>query len=362
MTHRLYTLIVSLQLALACSDTATIGGLCVFGCDSAPDAGAPRDACPGGDCDASTDAHPDACAADGCGSDHDAGPVCTAGAYALTRMRTDLLLAYDDSASLAPWLAAVDEGVRSFLSDTDPTGIRVGLQRFGEDCDAQTYATPAVAIGPLAENRMEMLSALPTEPSLSTSTLPALDGSLRYARAWAAAHNDGRVALVLLTDASPGACDGLSGDFDGQCQRVAREAYESRQSIQTYVIGVGSMQTVDTIAAAGGTQAIRIAITPADGEVRAALEKVKRDAQPCAFHWPDGYTLAPDSAVVVTAADGSRREYSVLSDASKCGGGGFYIEDPSSPYPMVACTATCDALSAADRAALSSACSSSNKN
>jgi hypothetical protein len=363
MTLRLYSLILSLQLALGCSDVATVGGLCVLGCESARDAGAP-DACASGDCDASsTDSSRDACVSASCSSAEDAAPGCAAGSYALTRMSADLLLAVDDSASLAPWLAAVDEGVRSFLSETDPTGVRVGLARFGEDCDPKTYATPVVPIGPLGENRMQMLSALPTEPSLSTSTLATLDGALRYARMWAAAQSDGRVSLVLLTDASPGACDGLSGNYDGQSQQVAREAYESTPSVATYVIGVGPMLALDSLAAAGGTRAVRIAITPADGEVRAALEKVKHEAQPCAFHWQSRYVLASDSTIVVTAADGTQRQYPIVSDASTCrDGGGFYVDDPNSAYPLVACPSTCLSLTAADQIALSSACSSSNKN
>ena len=106
---------------LGCSDRATIGGLC-------------REHC------APVDAGGGTCAGDGCTPDAgppdagtaDAGPVCREGSFELTRMRLDLVLVMDDTASVAPWLPALYDGLDQFLTAKESSGIGVGLQRFDE--------------------------------------------------------------------------------------------------------------------------------------------------------------------------------------------------------------------------------------
>jgi hypothetical protein len=193
----------------------------------------------------------------------------------------------------------------------------------------------------------------------STSTIPALDGVLRYARNWAAAHSDARVSVVLLTDVSPGACDGFFGDHEAEAQRIARAGYEGVPSIKTYVVGFSVLQAAGPLAQAGGTQATSISVTPPDGEVRAALENVRQDAQTCQFRLGNDFRLAADSAIVVTASNGAERRYPILSGGAACAQqDGFYVEDPTAPYPLVACARTCSSLAATDRTASSSACAS----
>lgn len=334
---------------LGCSDRATVGGLCGEDC-SARDAAA--HACSGAGCE-SADAAADACDADGCAPD--AGLVCQAGMHELVRMRTDLLLVVDDSASLAPWWPALNDGLREFLERTSPDGLGVGLQRFDEVCDVAPHAVPAIPIAPLRQNLPALMQAFPFEGGVSTSTLPALQGALAHARSWAAANPDSRVSVVLLTDASPGACDGLAGDYDAESERSTRAAREAVPAVDTYIVAFSTLKTPDAIARGSGTEPLHIGVTPADGEVWSALERVRRSAQPCAFRWPSGFSLAPDSEILATASDGSERHYPMLSSSSACAQqDGFYVEDPSSPYPLLACPRTCETL---DAAALSSACS-----
>jgi hypothetical protein len=344
---------------LGCSDHATIGGVCLKNCAAAACGrrGCAADGGPGGCSGAScgVDAGDGACPAGDC--DSDAGPVCREGSYELTRTRLDLMLIVDASASLAPWWPALYDGLAQFLQDSDSSGIGVGLQLFDEVCDAQHYVDPIVPIAPLPQNWPALEQAIPLFPLASTSTIPALDGVLQYARTWAASHSDARMAVVLLTDAAPGACDALTGDIDGVAQSIARAGYAGTPSIQTYVIGFSLLSTTNAIALAGGTQPALISVTPADGEVRAALDNVRQGAQPCAFKWQSEWTLAPTSAVVVTAADGTKSRYPILGNAAACDQqAGFYVDDPTAPFPLVACARTCRALAATDRLALSSAC------
>jgi hypothetical protein len=341
-------------LAIGCSDAATVGGLCVFDCGSpngSVDAGG---ACSAPPCDSVSDASTD---------ESDGGRVCSSGSFELTPMRTDLMLVVDDSASLAPWWPALEEGLLSFLRDTPPDGLGVGLQRFSEVCEPEPYAVPLVPLAALADNRAALLQALPLEGAVSTSTIPALAGVLQYARSWAEANSDVRVAVVLLTDASPGACDGLSGDYDTEAKRVARAGIEGMPSIETYVVGFSTLQTLDGLAKAGGTEPLSISVTPAAGEVRAALEQVRHAARPCAFRWQSGWALASDSAVVVTSPDGSERRIPIVASRAGCvAGEGFYVEDPTGAYPLSACDDTCLNLTVSERSALSRACASPPRN
>jgi hypothetical protein len=285
----------------------------------------------------------------------DAGPVCREGTFELTRMQLDLMMVIDDTASVSPWLPALYDGFDQFITEKASSGIGVGLQRFDEICDAAEYARPIVSIARLPGNQRALQNAAQLMLTASTSTTPALDGVHRYARSWAVSHPDHRVVVVLLTDASPGACDGLVGDWDAEAQRIAREALQGTPSIKTYVVGFGTMDAVVAIAQAGGTTPALINVTPADGEVQLALDNVRNAEQACAFNWQAGWTLAPTSQVVVTVQDGKERRYPILRDAAACDQqDGFYIEDAAA-YPLVACPRSCAGLATA-RATLSAAC------
>jgi hypothetical protein len=341
---------VLLCLALGCSDRATIGGLCRDNC-VVVDTG--HDRCTGSHC--SGDAGmTDAGLAD---AGSDAGPVCREGTFELTRKRLDLVLVIDDTVSVSPWLPALYDGFGQFIHEKASDGIGVGFQRFDEICEPQEYAKLIVPIAPLPGNAGPLMDAAQLVLSASTSTTPALDGVLRHARDWANSHADSHVAAVLMTDASPGACDGLVGDWDAEMQRLARDAYQGTPSIKTYVVGFGTMDGPISIAHAGGTQPQLINVTPADGEVKLALDNVRADAQPCAFKFPSGWTVAPTSEVVVTATNDTQHRYPIHSDSSACTQqDGFYIEDPAAAFPLIACPRSCASIAAGTALTLSAAC------
>jgi hypothetical protein len=99
-----------------------------------------------------------------------------------------------------------------------------------------------------------------------------------------------------------------------------------------------------------------INVTPADGEVQLALDNVRNLEQPCAFKWQAGWSLAPGAEVVATVPGDKQRRYPILDGSSACDQqDGFYIDDASAPFPLVACPRSCASL-AADPLALSAAC------
>ena len=340
--------VLLLTFVMGCSQYAVIGQICGDTCDPAEPApvdSGRADACAGEPCAADADAGP-----------RDAGATCVASTSTLARTQLDLLLVMDDTASLVPWLPALQEGLALMLQDAAWNGTRVGLQRFDEVCEAEPYANLLVPIAPLPGNAPALQGALPLVPSVSTSTVPALDGALRYARSWSETHDESRIAVVLLTDASPGACDGLIGDWVSQGQRLIRAAQEGPNPIETYVIGFGVMEAVTTLAPASETR--MISTTPAEGEVKAALDSVRMQAQPCAFAWQPDSTLTPGSLVVASTSDGGgERRYPIHEDRAACDRrGGFYLDDPAAALPLVACPQTCAELSSAESLSVTTEC------
>ena len=258
-----------LCFSCGCDQPTTIGGLCLGPC-------AAVDACALAPCptDAGTQPTPQDAGTPDSGP-LDAGASCDGALAPPGPTQLDLLLVVDDSASLLPWFPALQEGLAQILQDEAWHGVGVGLQRFDEVCEPAAYANLLVPIATLPDNASALEAAFPLVPTGSTSTAPALAGTLQYARDWAATRSDSYIAVVLLTDASPGACDGLIGDYVGEAQRVAREAYEATPSIPTYVVALGVMEQVTMIAPAGGTQTMLINAVPASGEVKAALDRIR---------------------------------------------------------------------------------------
>jgi hypothetical protein len=339
-----------------CTESALIGGLCPPGCVLELSAGScackPKPV-------VVADAGP--CMLASCAAEDDAGLMCSAGRQALTRQRLDLIIVVNNATSVSPWWAALTQGFSEFVNDDQSNGIGVGLQVFGDDCDPQQYAVPLVPIAVLPGNASALQAALPITASLVTSTVPTLTGTLQYARDWTTSHADSLTAAVLLTDASPGVCDGLSGDYIAAASQLARDAYQASPSIATYVIGIGVSTNVDTLASAGGTEAQAISTLPPDGEVLSALQKVRDGARPCAFAWPIDYTLAPDSEVIVRAADGGEQHYAIQRVSAACDHDGYYMLDETAFYPLMACPRTCAALAPSAALSLSSTCLGSQR-
>jgi hypothetical protein len=286
----------------------------------------------------------------------DAGPMCSAGRQTLTRQRLDLLVVVDNATTLlVPW-PALSQGFLAFVKDDGSNGIGVGLQVFGDICDAQQYVVPLVPIAPLPGNVPALQAALPTSSIIVSSTIPVLTGALQYARDWTIGHADAHTAVLLLTDANPGVCDALNSNFSAATAQVALDAFQGSPSIKTYVVGFNGSANVDSVARAGGTEVQWASALPTVEEVLAALQRIRDGARPCAFAWPEGLTLAPDTQVISSAAGGGERRYAIQRGSAACDHDGYYVLDETAPYPLIACPNTCAALPADETLTLSSAC------
>lgn len=198
----------------------------------------------------------------GTGSD----AVCESLSSEAESLPVDLYIMMDRSVSmdepagdtgLSRW-EAIREAIEAFVTSADAGDIGAGLGFFGKsrggdddvDCDASNYATPEVAIGPLSEVGGDLVQAIEeTLPSGYTPTLPALEGALEHARAWAEDHPDRATMVLLVTDGYPTQC---SADL-GAIANLARSGYQGDPSVRTFVIGLDGTQNLDGIARAGGT-------------------------------------------------------------------------------------------------------------
>jgi hypothetical protein len=330
----------------SCADRATIGALCPVGCEPRPLDGI---------CDcAASPAQGDASTCLGAGCSVDAGaqdaagggdPSCTP--QRIARRQLDLIVVFDDSASLAPWYLQVYEGFRAFLRDEASSGVGVGLLRFGDSCSPQDYLPALVPVAALPENIPAIEAVLPAGSLSTNSTLPALDAAEQYAQRWAADHPESHVAVLLLTDASPGGCDGLSGNYDAEAARLTAAARASSPSIDTYVVAPGSFELVDSIARSGGTALQRLPITATSDDVLAALRVVRGAARSCELALPAGAGLAVGSQLIV---DG--QAFEIAADEAACDRAGFYVAEAK----LHACPQTCGMLDGAQEITLSGAC------
>jgi hypothetical protein len=186
-------------------------------------------------------------------------------------------VALDATASLVPWWPALSDGFQRFILEDASGGLGVGLLNFADVCDTESYLSMLVPIAPLPDNLPALQANIPSEASATTSTIPVLSAALQYARDWLSTHPKERVAVLLLTDASPGVCDGLNGMADMELARLASDGFHGTPSIPTYAIGGDSLPNIGPLATAGGTQAVTITPLSTSDEVLVALHKIRSD-------------------------------------------------------------------------------------
>jgi hypothetical protein len=347
------------DVASACSDSTIIGALCPAGCkvqarDNICDcsmaiAGRSAEQPDAGD---STEM-PDAAIS---GSE-----ACAPGSYALAPVLGNLVVGLDNSSSLLPWWASLSEGFLRFIEEDASRGLGVSVLRFADVCEATSYLPPQVPLAALPENLAPLQAATASGGvELTTSTVPLLSAALRYARDWADAHADMQVAVLLISDASPGVCDGLVGDYQAEAVRLASEAYAATPAIATYAIGGDGLDNIKPIAMGGGTQALQINTLDTSDMVLEAMRAIRSRLRACTLSLPAGVTLAADSQVIAMLPGGAQRTLTIGRGAAACSGDGFYSE--TNQGPLHACSGTCAAVSGGELASaklsLSSACKS----
>ena len=249
----------------------------------------------------------------------------------------------------------VSAALKSFVADPKNAGLGVGMRFFPNRrniCDVASYATPTVEIGPLATTGARLSASIDLQtPGGQTPTVPSLTAAIAHAAEWAKAHPTHRVAVVYATDGYPKGCDG-NNTIEGAAM-VAKAGFAAKQSIPTYVLGVGpNLADLNTIAVSGGTTKAFLVDTSqnAAAQLTAALASIRTSSVlDCTYTIPAppaGESLEPGK-VNITYTDGKGAVTKVAQDpagtACSKGSGWQYSADGTQ---IDLCGALCDKVKA----------------
>jgi hypothetical protein len=156
------------------------------------------------------------------------------------------------------------------------------------------------------------------------------------------------VVIVLVTDGEPTGCGDGANPVDATIEAAAAVA----DSIPTYVIGVGlTPLRLDTIAAAGGTDAAFIVDLDNPDDTREALlsqvKMIQEQQVSCELPIPEppaGETLDPTKVNVQLRAEDE--ESIVLHNKSCEGGLGWHYDNPQDPSTISLCEQSCQTVQA----------------
>lgn len=227
------------------------------------------------------------------------------------------------------------------------------------DCRSATYASPAAEIATLPGAASALQNVLmSTMPLGDTPTSPALGGAIAHAQAWAKAHPDHKVAVLLATDGLPSDCmvNASTADPYGLVEVTATTAagLAANPSIETFVIGVFAPSDTDSpgnlnqIAKAGGSGTAFVVNTGSDVEQQflAALEKIRGSGIPCTLQipTPTSGSFEPGLVNVTFNSGGQAQTLDYWQDAASCDptSGGWYYDDAMNPTKILACPSTCN--------------------
>jgi hypothetical protein len=292
-------------------------------------------------------------------------PTCGAETVKAIPLPVDIFILQDRSQSmLMPAMAggtlskwdAVKQALTSFVQSPAATGLGVGLGFFppvaGNACTPATYATPAVGIAGLPPASAALITTLNAAmPGGNTPTRPALDGAILYARAWEMMMTR-RVAIALATDGEPNQCNSTVPAVS------ASAAAAAATGIFTFVVGVGpSLQNLNAIAQAGGTNTAYLVETAGVDQLIAAFKSIQQQAAKlaCSFSIPPsptGQMLDPAAVNVRFTATGNPANAVTLGQVpggrSQCGPmGGWYLDNPAAPTSISLCDASCQLVNTA---------------
>jgi hypothetical protein len=254
--------------------------------------------------------------------------------------------------------------VNAFVMAPGSAGIGVGLSFFGIDqggmnvsCTAADYAMPVVPIAPLPGNGTAITNAVAmTMPAGGTPTLPALEGAIQYATQYTAMTPGRTAAVVLVTDGYPSGCQ---GNTINAVTTAARNAFMATPPIKTYVVGIGNVQNLDTIAHAGvGVPAnMPCAWSPpgttncyfdTNGDVSTRLAdalKAITGMITCNYTIPPGSDPRLVNVEVTVGQGGMPTKIGKVDNAAACGMlGGWYYDNPNMPTQIILCPQSCGPL------------------
>lgn len=273
--------------------------------------------------------------------------TCASTVAAAKQIPVYLVFMFDKSGSMgsAQKWTSCSSGLKGFFADTKSAGIRASLQFFPSDsntCGAD-YETPKVNLRALP-NMADFQTAIDaTSPNGGTPTLPAIKGAVAYAKniqTTQAALDGGKVAIVLVTDGEPNDCSST-------VTAVSNEVAAVKADIPTYVIGVGNITALNSIAQAGGTNQAYIVSTSNPSqttqEFQNALATIRGNTLACDYAVPAppaGKTLDLGTVNVVYTPKAAVAE--TLAYNKDCTGGGWRYDDPASPTKIQLCPTSCD--------------------
>jgi hypothetical protein len=311
--------------------------------------------------------------------------ACAADKRDSTPVKKDIIIAFDNSSSMAcdvsdaactnappgggptTRIAAVREAITAFVNAPGSANVGVGLTCFppadplAEQCN-QDYSKPDVPIAPASTNAAQFGTVLGMlTPHLNTPTEQVLTGSYKAAQAYIAANPGRSVAVVLVTDGMPFACN---NDKTGAASAaLAKTAFEGTPSIETYVVGLGKVDTLDAIALAGTGGVTHYIAANADATQKILdLLKAVSTMITCDYTIPTNGKTLDYGAVNVQAKLGPTGTFDkvlYVTGGSKCAaakGGWFYDVTPnppvSTPHTITLCPETCNPLKATEGSAL----------
>jgi len=248
-------------------------------------------------------------------------------------------------------------------SDEQGACLDVGLCKNHYQCSVAAYDKPVVDVGVVPGISAKVLQAIDSRmPNGGTTTLPALQGAIARAAAWAQANPSHKSIVVLATDGLPTHCDpALDSDTPelGITHLVEAAAGGASNGVQTFVIGVfgpdeqgEAAPNLDFIASGGGTENAFV-INTEDNVTEnflAALSEVRITAKSCEFAIPLVDGALPDVSrltVQITPAGGEAVTIPRRGSEAKCDaqtGGFYYDKDPDGPVPparVILCPASC---------------------
>lgn len=295
---------------------------------------------------------------------------CASEVYAGEAVPLDLYLMFDQSGSMATVvdedtgvtrMDIVRQAVRAFVEDDDSVGIGLGIGYFGQQplgetsCDVSHYRDAAVGIGAVPGVSDDLLGSLDSrEPTGETPTGSAIKGACEYVAKYRDETPGRYPAILLVTDGEPKAplseavCAPTLDEATAAAAKCLADA-----GISTYVLGVGpSLDNLDQIAEAGGTESAYLADQDNTDQVLSALRAVRASAQiPCDLALAEEVS-DPDSvdidASTVAYLDQACTYVSVprVDEPGDCedGESGWYFDDPSAPTRIHLCEATCGAV------------------
>lgn len=212
-------------------------------------------------------------------------------------------------------------------------------------CRAEDYA-PVVPLATLPGAADAFVAALDTRiPEGETPTAPAIDGTLREARARRVESPGSKVIVLLATDGVPTLCDPAIPRvgppmLEAGIPLVASIVGEgAANGVQTFVVGVFRPEDEDearanlsAIARAGGTDEALIVTTtePVTDRLLAILDDLRRTVRTCVYAIPHAGVL-PDPELLqvrLVPRDGEPTELSRVAGPEACDpvAGGFFFE------------------------------------